>query len=121
MKKNLENQPPFVEIARTIIKESGDAPAYSLSVEKLAIINKYCNWEALQTKENSEDQTETIRNYTKKEVSQIFRISLPTVDKYSKLGIFEAIRVGNRVLFSSESVSRALKEIPNQRLRRANS
>lgn len=114
MKKKLKNQPSFVETAKTIIKESGDAPTYSLSVEKFAIITKYCNWEVQQVKENQEVQSEAIRNYTKKEVSQIFRISLPTVDKYSKLGIFEAIRVGNRILFSSESISKALNEIPKK-------
>lgn len=114
MKKNIENQPSFVELAKTILKESGNAPAFSLSVEKFAIINKYCHWEVQQAKENQEEQSETIKNYTKKEVSQIFRISLPTVDKYSKLRIFEAIRVGNRILFTSESISKALKEIPTK-------
>lgn len=48
---------------------------------------------------------------TRKEVAAMFRISLPTVYKYAKTGVFPAHRVGTRTRFKKEEIEQCLLKV----------
>ncbi len=48
---------------------------------------------------------------TKKEVSNILSISIVTVDDWSKKGILNSYRIGNRIRFKRKEVEQALTKI----------
>lgn len=61
---------------------------------------------------------DSLKLLTRKETSKILNISLPTVDKYSDLGILKKCRVGRRVLYSEEDILESLKRVPDIRHKR---
>lgn len=50
-------------------------------------------------------QNETQKFYTKKEASEILRISQATLDRYVKRGLISAVKLGGKVLFPAESLN----------------
>lgn len=48
--------------------------------------------------------------YTRAETAKKLSISLPTLGKYVKKGIIECHRIGNRVLFKSTEIEKAIKQ-----------
>ena len=55
---------------------------------------------------------------TRKETATRLRITLPTLNAYTKNGILKGQRIGYRVLYREEDVTAAIKEIPNRKYRR---
>lgn len=49
--------------------------------------------------------------YTRKEVSELLKITLPTLFEYTRSGKIKGSRVGSRVLYSEDEVMRAVKDI----------
>ena len=47
--------------------------------------------------------------YTREDLRRLFHISYPTVDEWTKKGIFKAYRIGNRIFFRSDEVRQALE------------
>lgn len=47
--------------------------------------------------------------FTKTELKRLLKVSMPTIDRWSKQGILERFTVGGRVYFSAESVQKLLK------------
>lgn len=48
---------------------------------------------------------------TRKEVSEILSITLPTIHEWSKRGVLTAYRLGNRVYFKSDEIDAAMVKI----------
>lgn len=55
--------------------------------------------------------------YTRREAAGIFNFSLPTLDKYSDMGLIRRKRVGGRILFAEEDIREALREIPTRHMK----
>lgn len=55
---------------------------------------------------------------TRRETATKMRITLPTLNTYTKKGILKGVRFGYRVLYREEDVEIALKEIPSLKNRR---
>lgn len=51
------------------------------------------------------------KTYTRKEVADIFQVSLTTLDGYIHDGKIEATRFGTRVRFTRDAIDEALKKI----------
>jgi hypothetical protein len=87
-------------------------PLYTLSVSEAESLIK--NWIKQCLDETKlENPASSLPKYrTRKEVTKIFKMSLPTLDKYSKLGLIKSKRIGNRVLYSEDDIQIALKECP---------
>lgn len=49
--------------------------------------------------------------YTRREVCDLLKISLPTVDRYIKIGLIKAQRVGTRIVVNSVNLEAALTQI----------
>ena len=50
--------------------------------------------------------------YSRKEAAQLLGITLPTLHRYTGLGILPARRIGNRVLYNADELERAISKIP---------
>lgn len=48
---------------------------------------------------------------TRREVADLLKISLPTLNDYTRTGRIKGHRIGSRVLYSEEEVTKAVKEI----------
>jgi len=55
---------------------------------------------------------------TRKETATLLRITLPTLNAYTKKGLLTGVRFGYRVLYREEDVKSAVKAIPTQKYRR---
>jgi hypothetical protein len=61
---------------------------------------------------------ETPKFRTRNEVCKAYKISLPTLNTYTKKGIIKGVKVGNRVLYSDEAIQEALKDATSLKYRR---
>jgi hypothetical protein len=66
----------------------------------------------------SPPQKDQIKYLTRSEVSQLLRISLPTLNDYTKTGIIKGYRINGRVLYKSDEVENSLKEIQTIKYKR---
>lgn len=58
------------------------------------------------------------RFLSRQEVATLLKISLPTLNEYTRTGIIKGSRIGTRVLYSEEDIKNAIKEIPALKYRR---
>jgi excisionase family DNA binding protein len=52
------------------------------------------------------------------EVAKLLSISLPTLNNWSKAGIIQSYRIGNRVLYKPEEIDQAIKSVRNLKYKR---
>jgi hypothetical protein len=55
---------------------------------------------------------------SRQEVATLLKISLPTLNEYTRLGIVKGSRVGSRVLYDEAQVRESVKDIPTLKYRR---
>jgi excisionase family DNA binding protein len=55
---------------------------------------------------------------TRSEAAAKLRITLSTLDKYSKAGIVQSYKVGGRIRFKSSDIEKAFEAVKNQKYRR---
>lgn len=95
-----------------------DALFVTLSVgEAEKLIKGWVKESLLETRPDN-PATNLPKYRTREEVTKIFKLSLPTIDRYVKLGLIKSHRIGNRVLFSEDDIQEALKEMPTKFSRR---
>ena len=52
------------------------------------------------------------------EVADLLRISLPTLNNWSKSGIVQSYRIGNRILYKTEEIDQAVQVVKNLKYKR---
>ena len=52
------------------------------------------------------------------EVVELLKISLPTLNNWSKSGIVQAYRIGNRVLYKADEIEKAIRSVKNLKYKR---
>jgi excisionase family DNA binding protein len=52
------------------------------------------------------------------EVAEILKISLPTLNNWSKSGIVQSYRIGNRILYKAEEIDQAIQAVKNLKYKR---
>lgn len=63
---------------------------------------------------------ESITRYlSRQEVADLLKISLPTLNEYTRTGIIKGSRIGTRVLYADADVKEAVKAIPTLKYRRS--
>ncbi len=87
----IESEDKFTQSIRSIIRE------------ELAIFN---------TKEPAQ------RFLSRQEVAELLKISLPTLNEYTRKGIVKGSRVGSRVLYDEAQIRESVKGIPTLKYRR---
>jgi excisionase family DNA binding protein len=61
-----------------------------------------------QVKSNDVDETHYL---TRTEVSKLLKISLPTLNEWTKLGRLQSYKIGNRVLYRQADVENSLHKV----------
>lgn len=56
--------------------------------------------------------------FTREEASELLKVSLVTIDKYSKQGLIRSQRIGGRILFHAEDILSALQTIDDFKYKR---
>lgn len=56
--------------------------------------------------------------YSRSEVAKLLKISLPTLNEWSKQGIIQSYRIGKRVLYKTEEIENSLIEVENYKYKR---
>lgn len=91
-------------------------PLFTLSISEFETMFRGLISEALRDIQPiREDQAKYL---TRLEACKALHVSLPTLSRYSKLGLIPAKRIGNRILYSEEDLKEALKEIPINKFRK---
>jgi excisionase family DNA binding protein len=88
-------------------------PLFTLTISEFQAIVRELIVEALQGVKPL--KAEAAKYLTRLEACKALKISLPTLSRYSELGLIPAKRIGNRILYSEEDLKEALKEIPTNK------
>jgi len=60
----------------------------------------------------------TPRYLTRAEVCELLKISLPTLNSYTRKKLISGSRIGTRILYNEDSIREAVKEIPGIKFQR---
>ena len=93
-------------------------PLFTLTIQDAEPLFKKWISEVLLTDPPLPVKSEPDRFLTRQDACEILRISLPTLSKYSKLKIIKAQKIGNRILYSPESVQNACQELQSAKYKR---
>jgi predicted transcriptional regulator len=89
--------------------------AVTLTVGQMHDLIRECIREELQDIQPVKE--ETAKYLTRLEVCKALNISLPTLSRYSELGLIPAKRIGNRILYLQSDIEASLKDRPIRKLR----
>ena len=87
----------------------------NITVEELQEIIRTVIKEELQVVQPKRSES---RNLTRNEVVNLLKISLPTLQRYTQLGVIKGFRIGTRILYKLEDIEESLKSIETSRYRR---
>jgi excisionase family DNA binding protein len=57
--------------------------------------------------------------FSRVEVAKLLKISLPTLNEWTKIGHLQSYRIGNRVLYKADEIDKSLSKVMNLKYRRA--
>lgn len=81
-------------ILREVLSEKAESDAFQVKPEsKISYLNRF-------------------------EVVKLLRISLPTLSNWTKAGILQSYRIGNRVLFREDEIISSLQKVKNLKYKR---
>jgi len=113
MKQNVTGIPEFAAETTATLQDYGDRPLYTLTLSQFEALVKHWFIQAQSTVMN--DASSDSRQYfTRKEAAAMLYISLPTLHRYTKLGIISCKRIGTRILYSQSDLDEACKVINNK-------
>lgn len=75
--------------------------------------------ERLNQLPKQENQKNNKAFYSRIEVAELLKISLPTLNEWSKLGILQSYRIGTRILYKVQEVEESLSTVKNLKYKRA--
>lgn len=74
--------------------------------------------ENLKQESSPKESTKRIAYLNRFEVADLLKISLPTLNNWSKSGIVQSYRIGNRILYKAEEIDQAIKAVKNLKYKR---
>ena len=84
---------------------------FKFTLREYDTINRYYEWRASNPLQELKKPEEPKRYLTRHDMSSLLRLSLVTVDKYTRLGTLQGQKIGNRILYAPEEAERALQAI----------
>ena len=107
---NATEVPQFVNEATTTLQEFGNNPLYTFSLAQVVSVIQYSIYQMQVGAAISTSNGPPVY-YTRKDAAKILHISLPTLNKYTKLAVIPGVRIGTRVLYKAEVIEEACKGI----------
>ncbi len=74
--------------------------------------------ETVSSKFKVEEVQSNQKYLSRVEVANLLKISLPTLNEWTKLGHLQSYRIGNRVLYKADEVDESLSKVKNLKYRR---
>ncbi len=74
--------------------------------------------EKLKTQPPKEPNNKKLSYLSRTEVAKILRVSLATLHDWSKQGIVQSYRIGNRVLYKQDEIEKSLVTVANLKYKR---
>lgn len=59
-----------------------------------------------------------VEHLSRLEVSELLKISLPTLNEWTKLGWLKSYKIGNRVLYKSKEVEESLQKVTSKKFKK---
>lgn len=59
-----------------------------------------------------------LRYLSREEVCTLFKISMPTLNTYTKRGLIKGVKIGNRILYPEANVKESLRDATELRYKR---
>ena len=75
--------------------------------------------EKIKPDSNPKEPSKKLAYLNRFEVKEILKISLSTLNSWSKEGIVQSYRIGNRVLYKADEIEKAIQTVKNLKYRRA--
>lgn len=72
----------------------------------------------LQVASPTDDNNNQSKFITRQEVSKLLKISLPTLNEWTKLGWLQSYKIGNRVLYKLLEVEQAIDKVSTYKFRK---
>jgi excisionase family DNA binding protein len=74
--------------------------------------------EKLKLESNPKESEKGLVYLNRFEVAKILKISLPTLNNWSKAGTLQSYRIGNRILYKSDEIEQSVKSVKNLKYKR---
>lgn len=92
--------------------EASTSPVFTLTVGQMHDLLLEVVKEAIKSIKPLKEETKYL---TRLEVCAALKLSLPTLSRYSALGLIPAKRIGNRILYEQTDIENALNDIPTRK------
>ncbi len=89
-----------------------------IDTDELKRIFKEVLEEKLGQESKSKESGRGLAYLNRFEVAKLLNISLPTLNNWSKSGIIQAYRIGNRVLYKPDEIDQAIQAVKNLKYKR---
>jgi hypothetical protein len=85
--------------------------------ELRTLIREVLTESILSKNQHQESKTDSIY-LNRFEVIKLLKISLPTLNNWSKAGIVQSYRIGNRILYKLDEIEQAIQRVKNLKYKR---
>lgn len=110
--------PEFVHQANTLIDQRGDEPLFKFTLREYDTLNQYYQWRASNPQHELKKPEEPKRYLTRRDMANLLRLSLVTLDKYIANGTIRSKKLGRRILFEPGECDRVMGMMANNTFKR---
>jgi excisionase family DNA binding protein len=89
-----------------------------INIEELKNLLREVIEEKLKLDSNPKESKKGLAYLNRFEVAKILKISLPTLNNWSKAGTIQSYRIGNRILYKSDEIEQAVQTVRNLKYKR---
>jgi excisionase family DNA binding protein len=83
----------------------------------IKLLSEVVEEKLLQLTKTEEPKSKTVY-LSRVEVAEMLKISLPTLNEWSKLGTLQSYRIGNRILYKADEVEGSISAVKNLKYKR---
>ena len=91
---------------------------HEINIEELKNLFREIIEEKLKLESNPKESKKGLAYLNRFEVAKILKISLPTLNNWSKAGTIQSYRIGNRILYKSDEIEQAVQTVRNLKYKR---
>jgi len=89
-----------------------------INIEDLKKIFREVLEEKLNQEPKPKESEKSLDYLNRFEVAKLLKISLPTLNNWSKAGILQSYRIGNRILYKKDEIEQSVKIVKNIKYKR---
>lgn len=110
--------PAFVTEASATLQTQGDQPLFKFTLKELEPVIKTWLWQLSQPEVSQEQPKEPEKYLTRRDMANLLRLSLVTLDKYIANGTIRSKKLGRRILFEPGECDRVMGMMANNTFKR---